>query len=195
MRETSRLDVYSMAYLCGGPERVAMVVLAGLCADGRIKISSARHRVSVVRPAPRDAVETAVLDAIPNAGMVLGPAVQSIAGSPAVQEIGRTLTDRGLLPRSRLSALWQWGRVMRGRRVRRRLARRDDQDGLGRVAVRGTPGIADDTIRRIFETPDPPPPIKVPRMGRDKMTNPYSGIGTSAPFYDGGGGGGGGGGD
>lgn len=41
------LDVYEVAYLCGGVERVAQVVLVALLQDGRVKIAPAR-RVAVL---------------------------------------------------------------------------------------------------------------------------------------------------
>lgn len=91
VRGDAELDLYQIAYVCGGPKRVVMVALVALLQDGRIKISPALHRVNVVRRAPRDPVESAVLDAVPSAGKFLGPTVQAVASSPAVEEIGRTL--------------------------------------------------------------------------------------------------------
>jgi uncharacterized protein (TIGR04222 family) len=35
----SELDVYQVAYLCGGPQRVAIAAVAAMAQDGRIKIS------------------------------------------------------------------------------------------------------------------------------------------------------------
>jgi hypothetical protein len=164
MRGDIELDRYEVGYVCGDPTRVALVVLVALYEDEQIKISPARHRVEAVRPAPRDAVETAALEVIARPGKVLGPAVRAIADSDAVGEIGRRLRDDGLLPTSRLSALWQWGRSIRRLRLRRRLLCHPDVDGLTRVALLGTSGINDSRLRRIFETPDPPPAIKAPRM-------------------------------
>ena len=47
MASVSDLDVYEIAYLCGGPERVALTAVAAMARDGRIKISRSRHRVQV----------------------------------------------------------------------------------------------------------------------------------------------------
>jgi uncharacterized protein (TIGR04222 family) len=39
------LDVYEVAYLCGGQERVALAAVVAMQQDGRITISRTRHRV------------------------------------------------------------------------------------------------------------------------------------------------------
>jgi hypothetical protein len=75
-----------------------MVALVALCEDRQTKISPVRHRVDAERRAPRDPVEVAALDAIPGHGLVLGQALQIIAHSAGVEEIGRTLRAERLLP-------------------------------------------------------------------------------------------------
>jgi hypothetical protein len=172
MRSHTDLDVYQVAYLCGGPERPAMVVLVALCEDRQIKISSVRHRVDTVRRAPRDPVEVAALDAIPRHGRVLGPAVQIIARSAAVEEIGRTLRAERLLPDSPISALWQWRRALTRRRIRHRLTHDDTLNGLRRVAVLGPRGITDHELRTIFQTPDPAP-VQLPGKPPDFPHDPF----------------------
>jgi uncharacterized protein (TIGR04222 family) len=166
MRGDLELDRYEVAHVCGGPRRVAIFVLVALYEDEQIKISSARHRIDAVRRAPRDAIETAALEVIPRAGKVLGPAVRAIANSATAAEIDRRLRDDRVLPASHVSVLWQWRRlpVIRRRRLRRRLLDGPDVDGLTRVAVLGISGITDPRLRRIFQTPDPPPAIKAPKM-------------------------------
>ena len=160
---TREIDVYEAAYLCGGPGRVAEVALVALYSDGQIKISPARHRVEAVRRAPRNPIETAALAAIPRPGKVLRPALCAIADAAAVADLGRLLRDGRLLPSSPVSVLWQWGRVRAIRRFRLRRRVPGDADGLIRVAVMGTAEIADPRLRRIFETPDPPPAIRAPK--------------------------------
>ncbi|WP_443029605.1 TIGR04222 domain-containing membrane protein [Spirillospora sp. NBC_01491] len=81
-------DLYESAWLCGGPGRVALVALVALSRDGRITISSERHRVDAVRRKPGDPVERAALGAIPHTGLLLGPALQR----PAVSTWPRTPT-------------------------------------------------------------------------------------------------------
>jgi hypothetical protein len=161
MRSAAELDAYEIAYICGGPERVAMVVLVGLVQDGQITISSDRHRIGAVRRAPRDPVEIAALEVVPEVGRVLGLTVLMIAASQAVGQVGRRLRGDRLLPASRLSAGWQWGRVRTARGLRRRLARNPAPAGRDRVAVIGAAGIDDDTIRQIFETHVYEPPHSV----------------------------------
>jgi hypothetical protein len=79
------------------------------------------------------------------------------------------MRDDGTLPASRVSALWQWGRGgaigrLRLRRRLRRLLADPDVADLRRVAVLGASGISEPRLRRIFETPDPPPAIRAPKV-------------------------------
>ena len=57
------LDLYEVAYLCGGPGRAALTAVVTLRQDGRIKISPARHRITITRDEASHPVERAVLDA------------------------------------------------------------------------------------------------------------------------------------
>lgn len=159
MRDHTEVGPYEIAYLCGGPERVAMTVLVRLAGDGQIRVSPDRHRVYAERREPRDPVEAAALKVVPKVGRVLGLTVLMIAASPAVEEVGRRLRAERLLPGSRVRALWQWGRVRRARRLRRALDRGLSQDALSRVAATGAAGIADHELRTIFETHTWEPPV------------------------------------
>jgi hypothetical protein len=99
--------------------------------------------------------------------------VQAIADSARVEEIRRTLSSKRLVPSSRVGSLWQWGRARAIRRLRHLLI---DDPGTGEltlIAAMGTPGINDPRLRRIFETPDPPPPIKEPKMSVDSPVDPF----------------------
>jgi hypothetical protein len=167
MRGQAELDAYEIAYLCGGPERVAIVILVALHEDGRIRISPDRHRVYAVQDSPHDEVETAALEVIPKVGRVLGLTVLMVAASPAVEQVGQELREKRLIPNSRLSALWQWGRVKTARDLRRGLAQ--TSEGLARIATLGESAIADDTLREIFETHVYEPPVSIP------LTNPRLG--------------------
>ncbi|GAB3988483.1 hypothetical protein GCM10029978_110990 [Actinoallomurus acanthiterrae] len=177
------LSPYEIAYLFGGPDRVAMVALVALHTDGRIRITPDRHRVyaeqrsadEATETTAPDPVETTVLAVVPDVGRVLGLTRTLIAVSPAVAEVGWRLGAEGLLPRSRVSVLWQWRRISRSRSLRRELA--EAPDGLVRVAVRGTAGIADDELRKIFETHAYTPPKHRPLTNpkRDRPVDPLHG--------------------
>ena len=162
MADHPQLDVHDLAYVCGGPKRVATVAVVALADDGQITVSRALHRVRAVRRAPRDEVEAAVLDALPEAGRPLGALIAATAGSAAVAVIGDALRDQGILPRS----FWQLGRIGQARRTRRRL-RANPGEGIGRVAILGPDGIADAALRTVFQTPDPHfklSDLKIPRL-------------------------------
>jgi hypothetical protein len=156
MASVSELDVYQIAYLCGGAERVALAAVVAVQQDGRIAISRTRHRVQVARRRASQPVERAVLDAVPEVGQVLGQLLHDVAHSAAVQELIDGLRREGLVGHHSLAGHPHLSAA--GRKVRAEL------EGSGvtvprerRVAVLGTSGIADAGLRAIFETPDPPP--------------------------------------
>lgn len=140
------LDLYEAAYLCGGPERVALTAVVTMRRDGRIKISLARHRVQVIRDQASHPVERAVLDAAPWPGMGLGSVLDEVAGSAAVRSAGDQLRRRGLLGKHSHP-------TRAGRKLRDELES-DVPDGL-RIAVLG-PGDVDDKLRKALREPDVP---------------------------------------
>ena len=83
MTSVNELDVYEIAYLCGGAERVALAAVIAMQQDGRITISRTRHRVKVARRRTSRPVERAVLDAAPDAGKVLGQLLHRAGCWPA----------------------------------------------------------------------------------------------------------------
>jgi len=151
----SELDVYQVAYVCGGPQRVALAAVATMALDGRIKISQARHRVRAVHRGVGQPVERAVLEAVPPSGKVLGPLLEEVAHSPAVQELIDGLRRGGLIGHHSVAGHAHLS-------VAGRTARKELEDSVAqapaerRVAVLGAAGIADAGLRGIFETPDPP---------------------------------------
>ena len=159
------LTPYEIGYLFGGPDRVAVVALTALHADGRIKVSPDRHRVYAERRTADDPVEAAALEIVPDVGRVLGLTRLMLATSPAVAEVGARLRAEGLLPGSRLGALRRRGRAQA---LRRELA--ESPEGLARVAVLGPEGIADDELREIFATHEYAPPKHV-----KPLKGPYTG--------------------
>jgi hypothetical protein len=166
MTSVSELDVYEIAYLCGGPERVALTAVAAMVRDGRIRISRTRHRVQVVHRRGSQPVEHAVLDAVPDAGKVLGPLLAGVVHSAAVAELIEELRRGGLVGHHSLAGHPHLSAA--GRQVRKELEDSSEEvRGARRVAVLGTAGIADAGLRGIFEAPDPPPGGKlVPRTRR-----------------------------
>jgi len=174
MTSVSELDVYEIAYLCGGPERVALAAVVAMQQDGRITISRTRHRVKVARRRANQPIERAVLDAVPDAGKVLGSLLRDLAHSAAVQELIDGLRRDGLAGHYSLAGHPHLSAA--GRKARTELE--DSRVKIPRerrVAVLGTSGIADAGLRDIFETPDPPPGGKLVPKTR-KTADTYSDV-------------------
>ncbi len=156
MTLASGFDVYEIACVCGGPQRVALAAVAAMAQDGRIKFSRTRHRVQVVHHRAGQPIERAVLDAVPDSGKVLGPVLEEVARSAAVHELIEELQRNGLVGHHPLTGHPHL--TAAGRKARKEL----EDSGAEvppeqRVAVLGTAGIANAGLRDIFETPDPPP--------------------------------------
>jgi hypothetical protein len=142
MTSVSELDAYEIAYLCGGAERVAVAAVVAMQQDGRIAISRTRHRVQVARRRASQPVERAVLDAVPDAGTVLGQLLNDVAHSAAVREMIDGLRRNGLVGHHSLAGRPHLSAA--GRKARAEL----EDSGVKvsrerRVAVLGTSGIAD----------------------------------------------------
>lgn len=184
MSEDADLNVYQIAYVCGGRARVAMVALVGLYEDGQISIARARHRVTVHDRDQSDPVRVAAVESIPDAGRTLGSALAAIADTRAVAEIGATLRDRGLLPGSRITGLWPSPRLRAARSVRRRIVAGlpAEADDPRRVAAMGSAGIGDPILRKIFETSDPD--LKAPSVRLPGMPDDNSGYNTPDRSHD-----------
>lgn len=174
MTSVSELDVYEIAYLCGGAERVALAAVVALQQDGRIKISRTRHRVHVARRRANRPVERAALGAVPDTGKALGQLLHDVANSAAIQELIDGLRRDGLVGRHSLAGHAHLSAA--GRKARTEL----EDPGVKmarerRVAVLGARGIADAGLRDIFETPDPPPGGKLLPKAR-KTADTYSDV-------------------
>ena len=171
MASISELDVYEIAYLCGGAERVALAAVVAMREDGRITISRTRHRVQVAHRRASQPVERAVLDALPNTGQVLGQLLRDVAHSIAVLELIDGLRQHGLVGRHSLAGHPHLSAA--GRKARAEL----EDPGVPvprerRVAVLGVSGIDEPGLRDIFETPDPPPGGKLlPKTHKTAGTN------------------------
>ncbi|MFH9424369.1 TIGR04222 domain-containing membrane protein [Streptomyces sp. NPDC017529] len=108
-------DLWKIAFLSGGPARVADAAIAGMHQDGRLAVGGPGV-VTVRQPVAYDPVETAVLDSLartPDGS--LGTLRRHVMHAPAVQAVGDGLAARGLMrhPRTgrpwRLYAAWQAG--------------------------------------------------------------------------------------
>lgn len=174
MSQDAGLNLYQIAYVCGGPARVAMVALVGLYEDGEIAIARARRRVTVVERDQQDPVRAAAVATIPDAGRTFGSALSAVAASDAVAEVGRALRDRGLLPGSRLTALLPLSRTRATRNLRRRIVAGlpAESDDPRRVATMGSAGIGDPALRQIFEAADPDLSVQSVRLpgARDRSS-------------------------
>jgi hypothetical protein len=156
MASVSELDLYEIAYLCGGPERVALAAVVAMQEDGRITISRTRHRVQVARRGASQPVERAVLDAVPDTGQVLGLLLRDVVHSAAVQELIDGLREDGLVGHYSLAGHPHLSAA--GRKARAELkGSAVEVPRERRVAVLGASGIADAGLRDICATPDPPP--------------------------------------
>ncbi|MFH8344072.1 TIGR04222 domain-containing membrane protein [Streptomyces sp. NPDC018045] len=114
-RRASAYELREIAFLTGGPARVADAAIAGMHQDGRIAVGGPGV-VSVRQAVAYDPVETAVLDSlarIPDGA--LDTLRRHVMRAPAVQAVGDRLAKRGLMrhPRAgrpwRLFAVWQTG--------------------------------------------------------------------------------------
>jgi hypothetical protein len=96
---TPQLDVYDIAYLAGGPERVVDTALVALVEAGRIR-AQPPGRLAVADLTRRHPVEAAVLDAVGTRGHRSVDVVRwRLADDDRVLAIGRRLVAAGLLSR------------------------------------------------------------------------------------------------
>ena len=176
VKSLSELDVYEIAYICGGPPRVALAAVAAMVQDGRIKISRTRHRVQAVHRRAGQAVERAVLDAVPAQGKVLGSLLEEVSLSAAVPDLIEGLQRSGLAGHHSLPGHPHL--TAAGRAARRQLEDSGAEvPGERRVAVLGTAGITSTGLRNIFETPDPPPGSKLmPKTRENATSHTYSDV-------------------
>jgi hypothetical protein len=136
------LDVYDVACLAGGPDRMVDTALVALIRSGRVRVARPGE-LEAIGLDRRHPVEAAVLDAL---GSGRPHSLQTIrwraAGDPRLAEVTRRLLDAGLLSRG-------WGAVVlreRARPVVSRAGRRAldeavrahaEDDEAWRVAVQG----------------------------------------------------------
>jgi hypothetical protein len=104
-----QLDVYDIAYLAAGPDRVVDTALVALVETGRVRVQPP-GQLTVAELARRHPVEAAVLDAVGTRGHRSVDVVRwRLADDDRVFAIGRRLVSAGLLSR------WARGRRRTGR--------------------------------------------------------------------------------
>jgi hypothetical protein len=220
MAASPDLDVYDVAYLAGGPDRVVDTALVALVESGRVRVH-APGELAVVDPARGHPVEAAVMDAVGTQGHRSIDTIRwRLADDARIRDLGRTLSSAGLLRRP-----VRWGRrasdglaslTRSGREALDRLSERPptipafDGGSALQVALHGRETMPDADLRTsIFERPLAPLPsaergADLGRRRRDAMdgdpsiaayrTGGAAGIGGAIGFGGGDGGGGGGGG-
>ncbi|MFJ4767934.1 TIGR04222 domain-containing membrane protein [Streptomyces uncialis] len=96
------LDLYEVAYLCGGAGRVAVVAVVRMHAEGRLSVCGRAARWITAEPSgePRDGVEVAVLDALAARRDEHGRSpwpVELFDSDPPVRDLRERLVLGGLL--------------------------------------------------------------------------------------------------
>jgi hypothetical protein len=159
-----RLDVYDIAFLAGGVQRVVDTALVALVESGRVRVH-APGTLAALRPERRHPVEAAVLDAIGTRGH---PSVDTIrwraTDDARLTGLGPSLATEGLLRRRTLRGRGSWCPTRTGRQVLRRseaqplVDRALDGGSALQVALRGRAAMTDTALRAaIFERPALPP--------------------------------------
>ncbi|WP_171064580.1 TIGR04222 domain-containing membrane protein [Actinomadura soli] len=179
------LDRYTIAYLCGGPSRVAQVAVLTLYERRGVRISKGTRRADALAREPGDPVEAAVLAAIPAAGRPLGQVIAAAAESAAALAVAGALREAGLMRGRRPTR--------RGRALRRTLAGEPGASQAERLAALGPDGVEDARLREILRADDPKP-VDLSR-GRQRGHRNLESSNLAEPRFDGGdyGGGSGGG--
>ena len=168
-----RLDVYDIAFLSGGPDRVVDTAVVALVRAGKVRIHSP-GQLATADLVRRHPVEAAVLDAVGPTGHRSVDTVRwRLRDDDRLLDVGRRLRDAGLLGRTGAAL-----RILRGDRralARNRAGSRTlralrEQPATGdpevlRVALGGRATMSDAALRaEIFERPTTA--LIPPRRGR-----------------------------
>ena len=156
----SALDLYDIAFLAGGPDRVVDTALVALVRHRRIRVHSP-GQLATVDLTRRHPVEAAVLDAVGPTGHRSVDTVRwRLTDDDRLVDIGRRLRRAGLLRRTGvvLPLLRPARRAptatRAGRTALRELRLRGAPDEAMRVALEGPAGMVDQKLRAaVFERP------------------------------------------
>ncbi|MEI5523689.1 TIGR04222 domain-containing membrane protein [Streptomyces brasiliscabiei] len=187
--ESEALDLYDLAFLAGGAQRVADSAVIALSESGSLRMRGSRVR-AVGEARPDHPVEQAVLAWCPRS-RTLTSVSAALRTSPEIEEISRRLAARGLVTGSPR-------RLTRAGRRRLQAAERDEN--LPAYILNGPTTLPKGPIRRGILTAHPLPSglgRTLIRMGK-ALDHDYDADSTSTTTSDSGGGfscGGGGGSD
>jgi hypothetical protein len=153
------LDLYDIAYLAGGPQRVVDTALVALVEAGRVRVHAPGELAAAV-PDRRHPVEAALLDAVGTQGHRSVDTIRwRLAGDERLTDIGRALATAGLLRRS-IRGREPRSLTKAGREALRRLAAQPPVDpaldggSASLVALHGRAAMPDPGLRAaIFERP------------------------------------------
>ena len=169
-------DVYDIACLAGGPDRVVDTAVVALVEAGRIRVHSP-GQLATVDLARRHPVEAAVLDAVGPTGHRSVDTIRwRLHDDDRLLEVCRRLRRAGLLGRAGAAVVLLHGHrrtlapTRAGRRVLREVHSRAADSGrseLMRVALRGRQQLGDRLRAEIFERPTTTlPPARPGRRSR-----------------------------
>ena len=158
----SGLDLYGIAFLAGGVQRVVDTALVTLVESGCVRVH-APGELAAVRPDRRHPVEAAVLDAVGTRGHRSVDSIRwRLADDDRLTGLGRSLAAAGLL-RRRLRGRDAWSATRAGRGALHRLAaqppvdRALDGGSALLVALHGRTSMPDAALRAaVFERPSLP---------------------------------------
>ncbi len=165
------LDLYDIAFLAGGVQRVVDTALVALVESGRVRVH-APGEFAAVRPERRHPVEAAVLDAVGTRGHRSVDTIRwRLTGDERCTGLGRSLASAGLLRRT-FRGREPWCPTRAGREALRRLAAQPPTDpaldggSAVLVALRGREAMPDSALRgAVFERPSLPQ-VTEPGLGR-----------------------------
>jgi hypothetical protein len=176
------LDVYDIAFLAGGMDRVVDTALVALVRSGRVRVHSP-GQLATAELTRRHPVEAAVLDAVgPTGHRSVDTICWRLVDDDRLQDIGQRLRGRGLMGRGAavVAGLLGGRRSLAPTRAGRQVLKElDDLPGVDaeamRVARGGREAMSDTKLRAaIFEPPDTTQVIPRRRRpsGRDYLDNP-----------------------
>jgi hypothetical protein len=165
------LDLYDIAFLAGGVQRVVDTALVALVESGRVRVH-APGELAAVRPERRHPVEGAVLDAVGTRGHRSVDTIRwRLTGDDRLTGLGRSLAAAGLLRRT-FRGREAWSPTRAGRQALHRLAAQPPADpaldggSAVLVALRGRDAMPDAALRAaVFERPALPE-ASGPGLGR-----------------------------